>query len=513
MSTSKYILNFDELASDLIPELRSLSKNVRREPVTLNDNIRNKLQELLDKIPNNLCLEDTTRDINKILTFLQKIDELKGDFHVDGEFKNIPAIETDYELVFNYSSNIYLTGVVFSLSAWKEEDRWSLKVGDKTIFDKITTKEVGDKKFFNIPYYVDGNEQIKVIFHNNSGNSRQVWSDLEYIKSLYADTVLIKCVDKNANLIRMYNVAVIQGTLQTVNAPSIPHYYLVTSPNYVEKVFTENNNIVTFEYNKNAVVHVKCIDKNTGIILNQYDVEVNPSLTETISALPISGYRNVETSSVSKIFTDGESIEFKYAKSIFVNIRCLEEYGGVLKTITQSLVEGETVTINAPTIEGYYAIPPNPITGVFAEGDVIDFKYSHPWGIKVVMDWEENSSADIDLYGFYGSTKVYYGHTVESNKMWLDIDNTNHVGNINPEVLTCDFDTGKLKIGVNNYNGIPLSKPITVTIKKQDSVTHTESIITTIRLSIPTSNHVYAVCEIDLDTKTVIELPHTTILN
>lgn len=50
------------------------------------------------------------------------------------------------------------------------------------IINKIGLKEIGEHKYFNTFYKVNANTPISFILSNNSGNSRQVTVDLEYIE-------------------------------------------------------------------------------------------------------------------------------------------------------------------------------------------------------------------------------------------------------------------------------------------------------------------------------------------
>ncbi len=99
-----------------------------------------------------------------------------------GVYKNIPALQTDFELNYTFEKKSALTGIVYSQSAWKAEDSWSLYIDDKILFDNIPTKEVGQHKTFDCPCLVEAWQTVKVIHHNNSGNSKEVWIDIDYFE-------------------------------------------------------------------------------------------------------------------------------------------------------------------------------------------------------------------------------------------------------------------------------------------------------------------------------------------
>lgn len=99
-----------------------------------------------------------------------------------GLYKNIPAVQTDFELNYTFEKRVALTGIIYSQSAWKPEDSWSLYIDDKLLFEQIPTKEVGQHKTFDYFCLVNAWQTVKVIHHNNSGNSKEVWADIDYFE-------------------------------------------------------------------------------------------------------------------------------------------------------------------------------------------------------------------------------------------------------------------------------------------------------------------------------------------
>lgn len=182
MSLARFVINFDELSNEVIPMLENLEEEIKRGSVELNVKLKEYLNEVNKKIPKAQSLEEFYNNAKYLLDLLSQIQELKGDFHIDGQYKNIPAIQNDYEIVYRYDYDIYICALEFSQSGWKKDDRWSLFIEDRVVFDKVTIKEIGEKKCFHTLKYVKANTNIRFILHNISGNSRQVWTDLEYIK-------------------------------------------------------------------------------------------------------------------------------------------------------------------------------------------------------------------------------------------------------------------------------------------------------------------------------------------
>lgn len=98
-----------------------------------------------------------------------------------GILLDIPAIQNDYKEQFKFDKDVYITGLHFNQTGWKKEDKYSLEINKIKIIDNVTTKEIGEHKYFNTFYKVNANTPISFVFHNLSGNSRQIIVDLEYI--------------------------------------------------------------------------------------------------------------------------------------------------------------------------------------------------------------------------------------------------------------------------------------------------------------------------------------------
>jgi hypothetical protein len=115
--------------------------------------------------------------------------------------------------------------------------------------------------------------------------------------------------------------------------------------------------------------------------------------------------------------------------------------------------------------------PPNP--GGVGIGDI-----TNDWDIAVVMDWEDNSVADIDLHGFLyqGETLKYhtwYGEPTHDD-FFLNFDFRTHMNITDPEIISIKGYTGcVLKVYIHNYTATPLSKPVNVKIYHKSSTGNT----------------------------------------
>ena len=111
--------------------------------------------------------------------------QYKGVSKVWGTKQGVPAIQGKFKIAeWVVPNDISLSEITFSQSSWKSEDFWDLWIDDNKIIDRVYTKELGDKKSFNITVPIHGGQTIKAVLHNNSGNSRDVWIDIDYVDLL-----------------------------------------------------------------------------------------------------------------------------------------------------------------------------------------------------------------------------------------------------------------------------------------------------------------------------------------
>ncbi|WP_434305473.1 hypothetical protein [Clostridium botulinum] len=86
------------------------------------------------------------------------------------------------------------------------------------------------------------------------------------------------------------------------------------------------------------------------------------------------------------------------------------------------------------------------------------------WDIAVVMNWEENTDADIDLHGKIDDKEVYFGNR-SYDGFYLNFDYREHKTNKNPEIISVKgYKNKKLHIRIRNFNGVKLKEPVTLEI-------------------------------------------------
>jgi hypothetical protein len=178
-SLPKYIINFDEfvqlLGEDLCDIITEAIKNSYPHITT------NNLEALLETIKSILPSEKY-KDIVHNIDLIVNNSTIDGVQKVKGIMLDVPPIKQSIEKVFQFDKDVYITGLHFNQTGWKNNDTYDLEASKKRIIDNAMTKEIGEHKYFNTYLSVNANTPIKFTLNNKSGNSRQTMIDLEYIE-------------------------------------------------------------------------------------------------------------------------------------------------------------------------------------------------------------------------------------------------------------------------------------------------------------------------------------------
>lgn len=124
---------------------------------------------------------------NKYIDITKKINVLLGSRYSNppktiGKMSSIPAIISDYTIDFIFNISVFIIGIHINQTGWKKEDDYSLIINNDVIIDCSKTKEIGEHKYFVVGYEVNPNTQISIVYHNRSGNSKQLMFNLDYIE-------------------------------------------------------------------------------------------------------------------------------------------------------------------------------------------------------------------------------------------------------------------------------------------------------------------------------------------
>ncbi len=103
----------------------------------------------------------------------------------------------------------------------------------------------------------------------------------------------------------------------------------------------------------------------------------------------------------------------------------------------------------------------------------------NPYDWLVVMRWEDNSSADLDLHCYFAcdpEKHIYYGKKElvidEENKAWLNYDYTSHGVNGRhgePEIVSIlGMEEYTPNIYITNYNSGSITEDVTIEIYRQE---------------------------------------------
>ena len=179
MGLPSYVVNFDEL-SDLIKDYLENGVNIDIGNLIFDTKT---LEDMLDSIKEKIQGVDYDDLIAALNNLGIKLDALAGNLGISGTQKiygkmlEIPASGGEHKIVFDVKRNCQLTGITYSLSAWNFQDNWDLKINNELIFEKVTTKEYGEHKYFNVFYPLKAGNKIEIIFNNNSNSSKILWVD------------------------------------------------------------------------------------------------------------------------------------------------------------------------------------------------------------------------------------------------------------------------------------------------------------------------------------------------
>ncbi|MPQ32435.1 hypothetical protein E4V42_13440 [Clostridium estertheticum] len=179
MDTVKYVLNFEEFSDDfktkIIKLVNSELESLYYPPSKLND--INKLLEEIEKILPAEKYKELLIKVNKLISFMfgriQKISSRVLD---------LPPLKMGTTEEFKFIKDIYLTGLHIYQDGWKKNDNFDLTVNNQKLISNKGLKEIGEHVYFNPSYkLVNSLDPILFKINNNSGNSRHVMLDLEYL--------------------------------------------------------------------------------------------------------------------------------------------------------------------------------------------------------------------------------------------------------------------------------------------------------------------------------------------
>lgn len=101
---------------------------------------------------------------------------------ISSKMLDVPPIISEHKIEFIFNNTIFITGLEINQNGWKKNDHYSLNINENQIINKCCFKETGEHKYLNTYCLVPANTPIIFILNNNSGNSRKIFVDLEYIE-------------------------------------------------------------------------------------------------------------------------------------------------------------------------------------------------------------------------------------------------------------------------------------------------------------------------------------------
>ncbi|MCD3223777.1 hypothetical protein [Clostridium botulinum] len=177
MGIARYILNFDELTLGAKDNIIKIVKNkVHSGYKTLKMKEVEKIINEIDDLMPTLRLKKINYKIKEYLLY-----KYNGIQKNEGILLDIPPIKSQFKHRFLFDKDIYITGITINQTGWKVEDRFDLLIDKEVIIKNSTLKEMGEHKYFNTYVKANALKPIFFVLKNNSGNSRQVLFNLEYL--------------------------------------------------------------------------------------------------------------------------------------------------------------------------------------------------------------------------------------------------------------------------------------------------------------------------------------------
>jgi hypothetical protein len=172
------LIDINTLINVKLDELNLTLKDLSTVISDINKSSTEKLgvfgEKLQEKLDNTIKIRESVQQIADQLSPV-------GEQRIEGFYKYVPPGRGDYTIEFVSDKEIFLTAITYSQIGWKFEDTFSFLVDGDGVFKNISTKEVAEKKRFNRYMKVPANTKVEFVLHNNSGNSRQIWLDIEYV--------------------------------------------------------------------------------------------------------------------------------------------------------------------------------------------------------------------------------------------------------------------------------------------------------------------------------------------
>lgn len=91
---------------------------------------------------------------------------------------NSDFVEDTYVVPFDME----LITIAIGASRYNDSDYWSLLIDGELIFDTIYTKDVPEGFYFMVVREVQQNSEIVFKFYNDSGASKTVWLNYQFLK-------------------------------------------------------------------------------------------------------------------------------------------------------------------------------------------------------------------------------------------------------------------------------------------------------------------------------------------
>lgn len=111
--------------------------------------------------------------------------DLSSNHKIEGFVTHIPFIGGRYSVLeWTAKTNTAIMDLSYVQSCYHPFDYWELWVDGDRIMETVYVKEMGNLKHWETVHYVYAGQTIRLIHHNNSGTSKEIWVDLGYADNL-----------------------------------------------------------------------------------------------------------------------------------------------------------------------------------------------------------------------------------------------------------------------------------------------------------------------------------------
>lgn len=123
--------------------------------------------------------------VDEITNLIGSMRDLNSNHRIVGVGEHVPKLKAKYDILcYRATKKTALMDVSYAQSSYSPLDYWELWVDGDRVFETVYVRELGTVKHWETVHYVNEGQIIRLVHHNNSGTSKDVWADLGYAGGL-----------------------------------------------------------------------------------------------------------------------------------------------------------------------------------------------------------------------------------------------------------------------------------------------------------------------------------------